>query len=100
MRIEPLYDRVIVRRVEREKQTPGGIHLPDNIDQTTKLNEGLVLAVGVGKPGQPMVVRTGDSILFGQFAGTDISIDGDSFLVMREDEVMGVIRDDDPGAGA
>lgn len=96
MVIEPLYDRVIVKRVEREKVTEGGIHLPENIDQTTKLNEGLVLAVGKGHPGRPMVVKPGDSILFGQFAGTDISLDGEAFLVMREDEVMGVLRPDPP----
>lgn len=96
-RIEPLYDRVIAKRVDREKVTEGGIHLPDNIDQTTKLNEGLVLAVGVGRAGQPMVVKVGDAVLFGQFAGTDISLEGETFLVMREDEVMAIIHEDAPG---
>ena len=95
MNIRPLYDRIIVRRVEEEKTSAGGIVIPDSA--TEKPVEGEVLAIGKGKSqedGQvrPLDVKVGDKVLFGKYSGTEVKVEGEDLLVMREDDIMGVIE--------
>ena len=93
-KIRPLHDRVVVKRVEEERKSAGGIVIPDSAAE--KPDQGEVIAVGAGKRTddgklQPMDVKVGDRILFGKYSGTTVKIEGDEFLVMREDDIMGVI---------
>lgn len=95
MKIRPLHDRVIVKRVEEERTSSGGIVIPDTA--TEKPIRGEVIAVGPGKRGddgkrEAPDVTKGDKILFGKYSGTEVKIDGDEYLVMREDDIMGVIE--------
>jgi chaperonin GroES len=95
MKIRPLQDRVIVKRLEEEQKTKGGIIIPDTA--TEKPIEGQVVAVGKGKVGEDgkLVkpdVKVGDRILFGKYAGTEVKIDGVEHLIMREDDILGVIE--------
>lgn len=95
MKIRPLQDRVIVKRVEEEDKTKGGIIIPDTAKE--KPIEGKVTAVGKGKVRedgkvQPLDVKKGDKILFGKYAGTEIKIEGEEHLIMREDDILGVIE--------
>jgi len=95
MKIRPLQDRVIVKRVEEEETTKGGIIIPDTAKE--KPIEGKVIAVGKGKVRedgkvQPLDVKKGDRILFGKYAGTDVKIEGEEHLIMREDDILGVIQ--------
>ncbi|MEY2697274.1 MAG: hypothetical protein RL333_1412 [Pseudomonadota bacterium] len=95
MNIRPLNDRVIVKRLEEEKTTPGGIVIPDSA--TEKPVRGEVVAVGAGKAldnGQvrPLAVKAGDKVLFGKYAGTEIKVDGQEILVMREDDIIAVLE--------
>jgi chaperonin GroES len=95
MNMRPLHDRIIVKRMEEERTSPGGIVIPDSA--TEKPSKGEVIAVGHGKildNGQvrPLSVKAGDKILFGKYSGTEIKVDGTEYLVMREDDVMGVIE--------
>ena len=95
MKIRPLQDRIIVKRLEEEERTKGGIIIPDSAKE--KPSEGLVIAVGKGKVLEngkqlPLDVKKNDRILFGKYAGTDIKIEGNEFLIMREDDVLGVIE--------
>jgi len=95
MKIRPLQDRIIVRRVEEEEKTKGGIIIPDTAKE--KPMEGKVIAVGKGKVLEdgkinPLDVRVGDRILFGKYAGTEVKIDGEEHLIMREDDILGVIE--------
>lgn len=95
MKIRPLHDRIIVKRLEEEETTKGGIIIPDSAKE--KPSEGLIIAVGKGKVLEngtqlPLDVKKNDRILFGKYAGTDIKIEGDEFLIMREDDVLGVIE--------
>jgi len=95
MKIRPLQDRVIVKRVKEEEKTKGGIIIPDTAKE--KPIEGKVTAVGKGKVRedgkmQPLDVKKGDRILFGKYAGTDIKIEGEEHLIMREDDILGVIE--------
>jgi chaperonin GroES len=95
MQIRPLHDRVIVKRVEEERKTPGGIVIPDSA--TEKPIRGTVKAVGKGKimdngEVRPLDVKVGDTILFGKYSGTEVKIDGDELLVMREEDIMGVLE--------
>jgi len=95
MPIRPLHDRVIVKRLEEERKTPGGIVIPDSA--TEKPIRGKILAVGNGKVadnGQLRVldVKVGDTVLFGKYSGTEVKIDGEELLVMREDDIMGIIE--------
>ena len=92
--IKPLHDRVIVKRIEEGEQVRGGIIIPDTAKE--KPQEGEVIAVGNGKvldsgTKVPMDVKAGDKVLFGKYSGTDIKIDGEEFLILREDEVLAVI---------
>jgi chaperonin GroES len=90
----PLHDRVLVRRLEEQETTQGGIIIPDTAKD--KPQEGEVLAVGKGKIKEdskviPLEVKPGDRILFGKYSGTDINIGGEEYLIMREEEVLGII---------
>jgi len=93
MKIRPLHDRVVVKRMEEERTSAGGIVIPDSA--TEKPLKGEVIAVGNGKvsdSGEVLAldVKVGDSVLFGKFSGTEIKIDGDDVLIMREDDILGV----------
>ena len=95
MQIRPLHDRVIVKRNETERTTAGGLYLPDNAGE--KPDQGEVLAVGPGKRDDsgkliPMGVKVGDIVLFGKYSGQTVKIDGKEILVMREDDIMGVLE--------
>jgi len=95
MAIRPLHDRVLVRRLEGDKKTPGGIVIPDTAAE--KPMEGEVVSVGNGKlldNGELRVldVKAGDKVLFGKYSGTEVKVDGEELLVMREDDIMGVIE--------
>jgi chaperonin GroES len=95
MNIRPLQDRIIVKRIDEEETTAGGIIIPDTAKE--KPQEGKVLAVGKGKAGDDgkLVkpdVKKGDRILFGKYSGTEVTIDGGEALIMREDDVLGVIE--------
>ena len=93
--IRPLHDRVIVRRIEEGEQVRGGIIIPDTAKE--KPQEGEVIAAGEGKykddgTRQALDVKVGDRVLFGKYSGSEIKIDGDEFLIMREDEILGVLE--------
>src|SRR5215831_11713190 len=96
MNIRPLYDRIVVKRIEDETdKTAGGLFIPDSAKE--KPQEGEVISVGQGKRNDegkliPLDVKAGDRILFGKYSGSDIKIDGDEYLIMREDEVLGVLE--------
>jgi chaperonin GroES len=95
MKIRPLHDRVIVKRVEEERTSPGGIVIPDTAAE--KPIQGKVVAVGKGKileDGQvrPLDVKVGDRILFGKYSGTEVKIEGEDLVVMREEDLMAVIE--------
>ena len=95
MKLRPLHDRVIVKRMEEERLSSGGIVIPDNA--TEKPVKGEVLAVGNGKildsgEQRALDVKAGDSVLFGKYSGTEVKVDGEELLVMREDDIMAVIE--------
>ena len=95
MKIRPLHDRIIVKRLEEEDKTKGGIIIPDTAKE--KPMEGKVIAVGKGKiledgKLQPLDVRAGDRVLFGKYSGTEVKIEGEEHLIMREDDILGVIE--------
>jgi chaperonin GroES len=94
MKIRPLYDRIVVKRLENTEQMQGGLYIPDTAKE--KPQEGEVVAVGKGKrleDGKVIAldVQVGDKILFGKYSGSDIKLDGDEYLIMREDEVLGIL---------
>jgi chaperonin GroES len=94
MKIRPLYDRIVVKRVEDKEVMQGGLYIPDSAKE--KPQEGEVAAVGKGKrldDGKliPLDVQVGDHILFGKYSGSDIKLDGEEYLIMREDEVLGIL---------
>lgn len=94
MKLRPLQDRILVQRVEEETTTKGGIIIPDTAKE--KPAEGKVVAVGNGKVGEDgkriaLEVQEGDRILFGKYAGTEVKVEGEEYLIMREDDVLGVI---------
>jgi chaperonin GroES len=95
MKLRPLHDRVIVKRVEEERTTPGGIVIPDSA--TEKPIRGEVLAVGNGKildngEQRALDLKVGDKVLFGKYSGTEVKVDGEELLVMREDDIMAVVE--------
>jgi chaperonin GroES len=95
MKFRPLHDRVVVRRVESEEKTAGGIIIPDTAKE--KPQEGEVIAVGPGARDEagkltPLDVKAGDRILFGKWSGTEVKIDGQDYLIMKESDVMGIIE--------
>jgi chaperonin GroES len=93
-KIRPLHDRVIVKRIEGEEKTKGGLIIPDTAKE--KPQEGRVVAVGPGKQDDgkviPLGVKAGDKILFGKYSGTEIKLDGEEHLIMKEDDILGVIE--------
>lgn len=95
MSFRPLHDRVVVRRIDGEEKTAGGIIIPDTAKE--KPQEGKVIAVGKGKVSEdgkvtPLDVKAGDRVLFGKYAGTEIKLDGEEHLIMREDDILGVLE--------
>jgi chaperonin GroES len=95
MKLKPLQDRILVQRVEERTTTKGGIIIPDTAKE--KPAEGKVIAVGAGKTGDdgkriPLEVKKGDRVLFGKYSGTEVQIEGDEFLIMREDDILGIIE--------
>jgi chaperonin GroES len=95
MKVRPLYDRILVRRVAEEEKTKGGIIIPDTAKE--KPSEGEVVAVGSGKVNEKgqlraLEVKAGDRILFGKYSGNEIKVEGDELIILREDEVLGVLE--------
>ena len=95
MKIRPLNDRLLVKRLEEEEKTAGGIIIPDSAKE--KPAEGKVEAVGPGKVADngervPLQVKAGDQVLFSKYGGTDVRIDGEDFLIMREDDILGIVE--------
>ena len=95
MKFRPLHDRVVVRRVESEERTAGGIIIPDTAKE--KPQEGEIIAVGPGGRDEsgkliPIDLKTGDKVLFGKWSGTEVKIDGEELLIMKESDIMGVIE--------
>jgi chaperonin GroES len=98
MKIRPLHDRIVVKRLDKTEDKVGGLFIPDSAKE--KPQEGEVVSVGNGKRGEdgkliPLDVKAGDRILFGKYSGSDVKIDGEEYMIMREDEVLGVLE----GAG-
>ena len=94
MKFRPLHDRVVIRRVEEEAKSKGGIIIPDTAKE--KPMEGEVMAVGPGARGedgkiQPLEVKVGDRVLFGKWSGTEVKLDGDELIIMKEADIMGII---------
>jgi chaperonin GroES len=94
MKIRPLHDRVIVKRIEEERKSAGGIFIPENAAE--KPDQGEVLAIGTGKVMEdgkirPLAVKVGDRVLFGKYAGTIVKMDGQELMVMREEDIFGVV---------
>ena len=95
MKLRPLHDRVIVKRLDQERKTASGIVIPDNAAE--KPDQGEVLAVGGGKVGddgkvRPLGVKVGDKVLFGKYSGQTVKVDGDELLVMRDEDIMAVVE--------
>lgn len=95
MKLRPLYDRILVQRLEEAATTKGGIIIPDSAKE--KPAEGKVIAVGNGKNDDkgkkiPMDIKKGDRILFGKYSGTEVKVDGEDYLIMREDDVLGIVE--------
>ena len=95
MKIRPLHDRVIVKRIEEERRSAGGIVIPDTAAE--KPDQGEVLAVGPGKKNEdgkvsPVDLKVGDKVLFGKYSGTTVKVEGDELLVMREEDIMAVVN--------
>lgn len=94
MKIKPLHDRVLIKRVSGEETTKGGIIIPDSAKE--KPMEGEIVAIGNGKTidGKltPLQVKEGDRVLFAKYAGTDVKIDGDEYLILSEDEILGIVQ--------
>ena len=95
MQVRPLYDRILVKRVDAEARSKGGLFLPESA--TEKPSEGIVIAAGQGRLGDDgvvhaLAVKQGDRVAFGRYAGTEIKVDGESRLVLRESEILGIIE--------
>ena len=95
MKLRPLHDRVVIKRMEEERTSPGGIVIPDSA--TEKPIKGEVMAVGNGKVNdngdvRPLDLKVGDAVLFGKYSGTEVKVEGEDLLVMREDDIMAVIE--------
>ena len=96
MKFRPLHDRVVVRRINAEEKTVGGIIIPDTAQE--KPQQGEVVAVGPGARGDdneliPLDVKAGDRVLFGKWSGTEVKIDGEDLLIMKESDIMGILED-------
>ncbi len=96
MKIKPLYDRVVVKKIEMEQKTPGGIILPDTAKEESQVGE--VIAVGEGKlleDGKllPLKVKVGQKVLYSKYAGSEVEIDGEKYLVMREEDILAIVEE-------
>jgi chaperonin GroES len=96
MKVRPLYDRILIKRLDIEEKTKGGIIIPETAKE--KPQEGKVISVGKGKllddgSTRPLDVKVGDKILFGKYGGTEINIEGEEYIILREDEVLAVVQD-------
>ena len=91
MNIQPLADRVLVQPQEAEEKTAGGIIIPDTAKKERTI-EGKVLAVGQGTKDEEMVLKVGDKVLYGKYSGTEVELDGESFLIMRQSDVLAVVK--------
>ncbi len=103
MKLRPLYDRILIKRVEEQETVKGGIIIPDSAKE--KPQEGEVVAVGNGKKAEdgkiiPLDVKKGDRVLFGKYSGNDIKIDDQEYLILREDEILGVLEAAKSAAGS
>ena len=95
MKIRPLQDRILVKRVEEEEKTQGGIIIPDTAKE--KPQQGIVAAAGPGKAGEdgkirPLDVKKGDKVLFGKYSGTEVNVDGEEHLIIREEDILGIVQ--------
>jgi chaperonin GroES len=102
MKVRPLHDRVLIKRIEEQETVRGGIIIPDTAKE--KPQEGEVVAAGTGKrleSGEiiPLEVKAGDRVLFGKYSGTEIKLDGQEFLILREDEILGILSTEAASAG-
>jgi chaperonin GroES len=89
VQVKPLHDRVIVRAAAAEEKTAGGIIIPDTAQE--KPQRGVVVAAGNGKVDEPMTVKVGDTVLYGKYAGTEITIEGEELLIMRESDILAIV---------
>jgi len=89
IKIKPLADRVIIEASAAEEKTAGGIIIPDTAKE--KPQRGKVLAIGSGKPDEPMTVKVGDTVLYGKYAGTEVSVEGNDYLIMREADIFAIV---------
>lgn len=95
MNVQPLYDRVIIKRVEARTKTSTGLYIPESAKEMPQ--QGIVLAVGEGRPGPDgyiieMTLKVDDRVLFGKYSGSEINLDGEPFLIMKEEDVLGIIK--------
>jgi chaperonin GroES len=95
MKIRPLQDRILVKRVEEEEKTQGGIIIPDTAKE--KPQQGIVVAAGPGKTGEdgkvrPLDVKKGDKVLFGKYSGSEVNLDGEEHLIIREEDILGIVQ--------
>ncbi len=88
-KIKPLADRVVVKPADAEEKTASGIIIPDTAKE--KPQRGVIVAVGPGKVDEPMTVKEGDTVLYGKYSGTDINLDGEELLIMRESDILGIV---------
>jgi chaperonin GroES len=88
MKLKPLHDRVIVKSLEAEEKTPSGIIIPDSAKEKPQV--GKVMAVGAGKKDEPMTVKAGDTVLFGKYSGTEVTYEGDKYLIMHESDILAI----------
>ena len=89
MKIRPLQDRVIVKRIQEEEKTSGGIIIPDTAKE--KPQRGTVVAAGPGKKDEPVTVKQGDTVLYGKYSGTEVTVDGEDLLIVREADILAII---------
>lgn len=89
IKLQPLEDRVLIQPAESDEKTASGIIIPDTAKE--KPQKGIVIAVGKGKKDEPMTVKTGDNVLYGKYSGTEITIDGEEYLIMRESDIYAII---------
>jgi chaperonin GroES len=89
LQVTPLHDRVIVKPAAAEEKTAGGIIIPDTAKE--KPQRGIIVAVGTGKKDEPMTVKVGDNVLYGKYAGTEITIEGQDLLIMRESDILAIV---------
>ena len=95
MKLRPLQDRILVKRIEEQEKTAGGIYIPDTAKEKPVMGE--IVSVGNGKKTEdgkviPVDVKAGDNVLFGKYAGTEVKVEGDTYLIMREDDILGIIE--------